>query len=225
MPSFVEQRGDLDDVVAVAETERGRDRVDCSSAARRRRARRAWCREAAPSARPARARADRRSRPRPSFPCADRPADRSATTGIGNASALREPAGIVLDQRAGAGGADDHRLRLEAVIGVLRRGLEQLGGVLAEVARGERRVGHGRAPVAALDHREQQIRIGVALRRMQHVVQPFHTRGDAHGADMGRAFICPDGELHIRPPAWRGAPADARTVQRDRTLGRNPGSA
>ncbi len=108
----------------------------------------------------------------------------------------RQTAGIVLDQRAGAGRADDHRLRLEPVIGVLRRGLEQFGGIAAEIARGEGRVGHRRPPVAALDHREQQIRVGVALRRMQHVMQALHPRRDAHRADMGRSFICPHRELH-----------------------------
>jgi hypothetical protein len=50
--------------------------------------------------------------------------------------------------------------------------------------------------VAPLDHGEEQVGVGVALRRVQDVVQALHGRGDAHGADMGRALVCPDGQLH-----------------------------
>jgi hypothetical protein len=50
--------------------------------------------------------------------------------------------------------------------------------------------------VAPLDHREEQVGIGVALGRVQDVVQALHRGGDTHGADMGRAFVCPDGQLH-----------------------------
>jgi len=67
------------------------------------------------------------------------------TTGIGNSSA-RASRRIVLYQRTRAGGADDHRLRLKPLIGVARRSLEQLGGIAAEIARGESGVGHRRAP-------------------------------------------------------------------------------
>jgi hypothetical protein len=52
------------------------------------------------------------------------------------------------------------------------------------------------ARIAALDHREQKIGISVALRRMQHIMDLFHRRTDAHRADMGRSFIGPQGELH-----------------------------
>jgi hypothetical protein len=38
------------------------------------------------------------------------------------AHGLGHAAGIVLDQLGGAGGADDHRLRLEALIGILAGG-------------------------------------------------------------------------------------------------------
>ena len=50
--------------------------------------------------------------------------------------------------------------------------------------------------VAPLDHREQQVGVGVALRRVQHVVHALHRGGDAHRADVRRAFVGPDGELH-----------------------------
>jgi hypothetical protein len=114
----------------------------------------------------------------------------------GDAHGLGQAAGIVLDQLGRAGGADDQRLRLEAVIGVLTGLLEDPGGVLAEVAALEGRVGHGRAVVAPLDHGEEQVGVGVALGRVQDVVQALHGGGDAHRAHMGRAFVCPDGELH-----------------------------
>ena len=104
--------------------------------------------------------------------------------------------GIVLDQFGGAGGPHDHRLGLEPGVGVLDRGLEQLGRVGPEVAGLEGCVGHRRTLAAPLDHREQQIRIGVALRGVQDVVQAFHGGRDPHRADVGRAFIGPDGQLH-----------------------------
>ncbi len=114
------------------------------------------------------------------------------------AHALGEPARIVLDQFGGAGGADDHRLRLEALVGLAAGGLEELGGVGAEVAGLEGGVGHRRAVVAPLDHREQQVGIGVALGRVQDVVQALHAGGDAQRAHMRRAFVGPDRELHTR---------------------------
>ena len=137
----------------------------------------------------------------------------------------REPAGIVLDELGRAGGADDHRLRLKAPIGLRAGGLEQFGGVAAEVARLEGGVGDGRAPVAPLDHREQQICVGVALRRVQDIMQPLHRGGDAHGADMRRPFVGPERELHATPPAVRDARAGARRVRRGRRPARSPGSA
>ena len=107
-----------------------------------------------------------------------------------------QAARIILDQFSGAGGADEHRLRLESVEGFLRRGLEEFGGIAAEVAGLEGRVGNRRALGGPLDHGEQQIGIGVALRRMQHIMDTLHRRGDPHRADMGGAFIGPDSELH-----------------------------
>ena len=107
-----------------------------------------------------------------------------------------QAAGIVLDEFGRAGRADQHRIGLEALDRVAAGGLEDLRRVGAEVARLEGRVGDRRARVAPLDHGEQQVGIGVALRRVQHVVDALHRSGDPHRADMGRAFICPDGELH-----------------------------
>ena len=49
---------------------------------------------------------------------------------------------------------------------------------------------------AALDHGEQQVGVGVALGRVQDEVDALHGGGDAHGADVGRAFVGPEGELH-----------------------------
>ena len=112
------------------------------------------------------------------------------------AQRLGEAARVVLDQLGGAGGSHQHRLRLEAVVGVAGRGLEQLGGVAAEVARLEGGVGDRRTLRPALDHREQQVGVGVALRRVQDVVNALHRGCDPHGPDMRWAFVGPDGELH-----------------------------
>ena len=119
---------------------------------------------------------------------------------------LGQPAGIVLDQLGGAGRADDERLRLEPVVGILAGGAEQPGGVGAQIAGLEGGVGDGRAMVAPLDHGEEQVGIGVALRRVEDVVQALHGGGDAHRADVGRALVCPDGELHAG--TGRGAAPD-----------------
>ena len=108
----------------------------------------------------------------------------------------RQTARIVLDQLGRAGRADQHRLRLEALVGIARGALEQLRGVAAEIARLERRVGDRRTLRVALDHREQQIGVGVALRRVQHVMHAVHRGRDPHRADVGRAFVCPERELH-----------------------------
>ncbi len=112
-----------------------------------------------------------------------------------------EAAGIVLDQLGRAGGADQDRLGGEAGMGVAHRAFEQAGRVAAEVAGGEGRVGHGRALAPPLDHGEQKVCVGVPLRRVQHVVHAFHRGGDAHGTDVGRSLVGPDGQLHLRPPA------------------------
>ena len=118
----------------------------------------------------------------------------------GEAHGFGQPAGIVLDELCGAGGADDQGLWPEPLIGVAAGLAEEIGGVGAEVPGLEGGVGDGRAVVPPLDHREEEIGIGVALGGVEHVVEARHARGDAHGAHMGRAFICPDGELHEEPP-------------------------
>ncbi len=127
----------------------------------------------------------------------------------------RHAARIVLDQLRRAGGADDDRLRPEALIGVAARVLEKVRRVGAKVARLEGRVGYGRPMVTPLDHREEKVGVGVALRRMKNVMQPLHAGGDAHGADMRRAFIGPDGQLH--PAASPVFGASAFSISRRRS--------
>ena len=120
-----------------------------------------------------------------------------------------ETLGIVLDQLAGAGGADQQHFGAEPLDRLARGGLEEFRGVAAEVAGLEGGVGHRRAAIPPLDHREQQVGIGVALGRMQHVMDAGHRRGDAHCPHMRRAFIGPEGQLHRpRPPKPRGGGAD-----------------
>ena len=135
----------------------------------------------------------------------------------------REAAGIVLDKFRGAGGADQQRLGLETLVGLARGVLEQLGGIAAEVARLERRIGDRGSFRLPLYHGEQQVGVGVALRRVQHVMQPVHRGGDSHRPDMGRTFICPERELHgVIPPAACAAPAGGRTVRRGLRPDRSP---
>ena len=125
---------------------------------------------------------------------------------------LRQPAGIVLDQFGGAGSSYQDRLRLEAFIGFRHGRLEQFGGVAAEVAGLEGGVGHRRALGPPLDHGEQQIGVGVALRSVQHVMHAFHRGGDPHGSHMGRGFVCPERQLHgVRPPVKGCGGAGGRT--------------
>ena len=120
----------------------------------------------------------------------------------GKTHGLGQTARIVLDQLGRAGGADDDRFGLEAVVGVLAGGLEEMRGVRPEIAGLKGRVGHRRAMVAPLDHREEKVGVGVALRGVQDVVQPLHAGRDAHGADVRRAFVCPDRQLHATAPIF-----------------------
>ncbi len=66
-----------------------------------------------------------------------------------------QAAGVVLDQLGGAGGANDHRLRAEALVCFAHGRLEEFRGIGAEIARLEGRVGDRRPIGSALDHREQ----------------------------------------------------------------------
>ena len=116
--------------------------------------------------------------------------------GHGQVQSFAQATRVVLDQFSRARGAHQHGLGLETLKGFTCGGLEQLGRVATQVARLEGGVGHRRALLQALDHGEQQVRIGITLGRMQHVMHFFHGRGHPHGADMGRAFIGPEGELH-----------------------------
>jgi hypothetical protein len=112
------------------------------------------------------------------------------------AKRLGQAAGVVLDELGRAGCANQQCLGLETLGGGNRSLLEQLCRVRPKVARLEGGVGDRRPLAIALDHREQQVGIGVALWRMQHVVQAFHGGCDAHRADVRRAFICPHCKLH-----------------------------
>jgi hypothetical protein len=119
------------------------------------------------------------------------------------AHGLGQTAGIVLDQFGGAGRAHDHRLGVEAVERILAGRAEQVRRVRPQVARLEGGVGHRRAAVAPLDHGEQQVGVGVALRRVQDIVQPAHGGRHTHRPHMGRAFVGPDRQLHAAAPAFR----------------------
>ena len=137
----------------------------------------------------------------------------------GQAHHLGHAAGIVLDQLGGAGRAHDHRLRAEPLIGGVAGGSEQVGGVAAQVARLEGGIGHRRAVGAPLDHGEQQVGIGVALRGVQHVMQARHRGSDPQGAHMRRAFICPHAQLHS---AASSRSAARRCIGRENSPARSP---
>ena len=114
----------------------------------------------------------------------------------GKVHRLGQATGIILDQLGRAGGPDDQRLGLKAIKGILASALEQAGRILAQIASFECCVADRRAMAAPLDHGEKQISIGIALRRVQHIMQTLHRGRDTHRADMRRALICPDGQLH-----------------------------
>ena len=103
--------------------------------------------------------------------------------------------------------ANNHRFGLEAGIGIAGGVFEQVGGITTQIAGLKCCIGDRGPRIAALNHCEQQIGIGIALRRMKDVVQTLHARGDAHGPHMGRAFICPEGKFHSAASrfskAWR----------------------
>ena len=132
--------------------------------------------------------------------------------GDGQVQRFAQAARIVLDQFGRAGGTDQHGLRRKAVKGLAGSGLEKFGSVAAQVTRFEGGVGDRRALLQALDHGEEQVCIGVALRRVQHIVHAFHGGCDTHRAHMGRSFVGPQGQLHggkfLRRPGASGAAAD-----------------
>ena len=108
----------------------------------------------------------------------------------------REIAGLVLDELGRARLAHEKGPGLESLECLAQGADDEIRGVATEVARLERGVGHGRPPPVALDHREQEIRVGVALRRVQHVVDAVHGVRDAHRPDVRRSLVGPDRELH-----------------------------
>ena len=112
----------------------------------------------------------------------------------------REPAWIVLDQLGGTRGTDHHCRRLEPLMGLAGSVLEQLRGIAAEVARLKGGVGDRRSLGQSLDHGEEQIGVGVALWRMQHVVDIFQRSRDPHRTHVRRAFVGPQCQLHVSAP-------------------------
>ena len=109
---------------------------------------------------------------------------------------LSEGPGLILDQLRRAAFAHQQGIRLETIHGLAHMPLHEFGGVATQVAGLERGVGDGRSLPPPLDHREQEIGVGVALRCMEHVVHALHRCRDAHGPHMGRAFVGPECELH-----------------------------
>ena len=138
--------------------------------------------------------------------------------------AHRERSGLILNEFRRARLADQHGVGLEAFVGVTHCRLHELRRVTAEVPRLERGIGHRRSCVTALDHGEEQIRIRVALRRMQHVMHALHRGRDAHRAHVRRAFVRPERQFHAVILRLRDAARDqaaARKVLPDRPPARS----
>jgi hypothetical protein len=122
-------------------------------------------------------------------------------------------AGLVLEQFRGAGIPDQQHLRLVALAGGAQGAEHQLRRVAAEIARLEGGVGDRRAVIVALDHGEQQVRVGVALRRVQHQVHTAHGVRDADGADVRRSFVGPERQLHAPQTSSELRLAQQRTAE------------
>ena len=109
---------------------------------------------------------------------------------------FRHSTRIILDQFGRTRGTNNQGLGLKTVISILTGCFKQIGRISAQIARLKGGIGHRWAVITALDHCEQQIGISIALRGMQHVMQALHPCSNAHRANMGRAFICPNRQLH-----------------------------
>jgi hypothetical protein len=53
-------------------------------------------------------------------------------------------------------------------------------------------VGHWRALITTLDHRKQQVSVGVTLWSVQYIVKAAHGGGDTHRANVWGTFVCPE---------------------------------
>ena len=107
-----------------------------------------------------------------------------------------ERTGLILNQLTRAGLRHQQHLRLVAIAGALEGFDHHLRGRAAQIPRLESRPGHWRSTTLALDHREQQIGIGVTLRRVQYEMHIAHRRSDTNRANMGWSFISPQRQLH-----------------------------
>ena len=103
---------------------------------------------------------------------------------------------IILNKLGRAGRAHNKGLGRKPGHGISGSGLKKLCGVFAQIASLKGGVSHGGALVTPLNHGEEQVGIGVALRRMQDIVKPLHGGCDAHGTHMRWALVGPDRELH-----------------------------
>ena len=76
----------------------------------------------------------------------------------------RERPRLILDQLGGTGFADEERAGFEALVRLPHRRHHEICGVPTQVSGLEGGVGHRRPRRPALDHREEEIGVGVALR-------------------------------------------------------------
>ena len=134
------------------------------------RARALEARAAARRATPWCAPVDRRSRRRPSFPSFGRRAVPAAPPGWAGSARARARPGSSWISSAVQEAPTSMACGLESLVGLAHGALKESGGIAAQIARLKGGVGHRRPARQPLDHGEQQIGVGVALRRVQHVV-------------------------------------------------------
>ena len=105
---------------------------------------------------------------------------------------------VVLNEFSGARRTHQHGFGRKTFKSFAGGGFEKLGGIATQITCLKGGVGHRRAFRQTLDHGEQQIGVGIALRRMQDIVHIFHGRGHTHCAHVRRSFVSPECELHDR---------------------------
>ena len=151
----------------------------------------------------------------------------------GELHALGQGTGLILNQLRGAAFPHQQGIGLEAIHRFTHMPFHQFGGVPAEIPGLKGGVGDGRTLSAPLNHREQQIGIGVPLGGMEHVMNAAHGGGNAHGPHMGWPFVGPERELHgirrarLGRGCWGGGQVESvagdATAAKTVPLGRRPG--
>ena len=119
---------------------------------------------------------------------------------------MRQSTRIVLNQFCGTRRTDQQGSGFEARNGLTRCIFKQLCGIATQIAGLEGGVSDGRPSGQTLNHGEQQVGVGIALRCVQDVMHVLHGRCNAHGPNVWGSFVSPKRELHgliPKRPAFR----------------------